>query len=132
MSMEYLLSSRAVFSALTTPLQLKHLHLMAPAVVVLWSLSPLGGQGSLRVISTEPSGILIHANITYLGFVSPFTNEGVGSASAGPLVPINAAFTSSMASSRAAKLAPQDLFGNVKVPMLESLTDTIGREDFTS
>lgn len=96
---------------------------MAPALILLWALSPLGGQASLRVISTEPSGVQSSVNISYLGYASPLSNGGVGSASAGALGPINAAFTSSLASSRVAKLSPRDLFGNIKVPMLESFSD---------
>ena len=124
LSVEYLLSSRTVFSALITPLILRPFHSLAPALIVLWALSPLGGQASLRVITTELSATLGHVNISYLGYASPLSNGGVGSASAGTLGPINAAFTSLLASSPEAKLSSQDLFGNIKVPMLESLMES--------
>ncbi|KAF6806376.1 hypothetical protein CSOJ01_08871 [Colletotrichum sojae] len=43
LSLEHLLSCRTVFSALTTPLSLRRANALAPLLIVLWALSPLGG-----------------------------------------------------------------------------------------
>jgi hypothetical protein len=121
MSLEYLLQSRTVLSTVTAPIILKTFNLLTPALFVLWALSPLGGQAGLRVISTRDSLTNATHNFTYLAFVSPFTNEGVNSASAEPLVPINAIFTSSIIGSAKAKNLAQDQYGNIKIPLYDSL-----------
>jgi hypothetical protein len=58
--------------------------------------------------------------------VSPFTNEGIGSASANLLAPINAAFTTFLTGSAASKESPQDIFGNIKIPILDALPANLG------
>jgi hypothetical protein len=103
------------------PLILKTVNLLTPLLFVLWALSPLGGQAGLRAISTKDAFTNTTNNFTYLAFVSPFTNEGVNSPSAEPLVPINAIFTSSIIGPAKAKSLPQDQYGNVKIPLYESL-----------
>lgn len=45
----------------------------------------------------------------------------MGSASAEPLAPINAAFMTFLTSSAASKASSQDLFGNIKIPILDTL-----------
>ncbi|KIW65435.1 hypothetical protein PV04_07696 [Phialophora macrospora] len=121
LSLEYLLQSRTVASTFMAPLILRTVNVLTPLLFVLWSLSPLGGQAGLRAISTKDSFTNTTSNFTYLAFVSPFTNEGVNSASAEPLIPINAIFTSTLISSAKAKSLPQDQYGNVKIPLYESL-----------
>jgi hypothetical protein len=87
-------------------------------------LSPLGGQASLRVISTGPHYTNTSHNFTYLAFSSPFTNQGIGSSSAEALAPINAAFTSFLTTSAASKASAQDPYGNIKIPIYENLQGT--------
>lgn len=103
------------------PLTLKSVNALTPFLFLLWALSPLGGQAGLRVIYTQESFTNKTQNFTYLAFVSPFTNGGVTSASAEPLVPINAIFTASLISSAKTKNLPQDQFSNVKIPIYENL-----------
>ena len=56
-SLEYLLGSRTVFSAVTTPLKLRSMSALAPFLILLWALSPLGGQASLRLVEITPTTI---------------------------------------------------------------------------
>ncbi len=95
--------------------------MLTPALFVLWALSPLGGQAGLRAISTKQAFTNATHNFTYLAYVSPFTNQGVNSASAESLVPTNAIFTSALIGSSKAKALPQDQNGNIKIPLWESL-----------
>ena len=127
--MDYLLSSQTVFSAIIAPLNLKAINLAAFLLILLWALSPIGGQAGLRLISTAPLYQNATNNFTYLAFVSPFTNEGVGSASAEVLSPINAMFTAALASSPNSKASPQDQFGNIKIPIYEYLEPNSPNEE---
>lgn len=131
LTLDNLLNSRTVFSTLTTPFELRTLNIVTPLLVLLWALSPLGGQASLRVISTGPSYTNTTGNFTYLAFVSPFTNQGVGSASAEPLAPIDAAFTAALATAPDSKASPQDQFGNIKVPVYEYLNSSSSKDGST-
>ena len=121
LTLEYLLNSRTVFSALTAPLSLRALPISMISLMVLWALSPLGSQASLRVISTEPGYTVTSNNFSYLAFASPFGNEGQGSPSAEPLIPSDAIFTAALISSADSKASHQDPYGNIKVPIYDSL-----------
>ncbi|KAJ9615068.1 hypothetical protein H2200_001142 [Cladophialophora chaetospira] len=121
LSLEYLLQSRTVLSTVTAPFVLRTFNLLTPFLFVLWALSPLGGQAGLRAISTKDAFTNATHNFTYLAYVSPFTNEGIQSASAESLVPTNAIFTSALIGSAKAKALPQDQNGNIKIPLYESL-----------
>ncbi|OQV07600.1 hypothetical protein CLAIMM_12008 isoform 2 [Cladophialophora immunda] len=128
LALEYLLQSRTVFSTFTAPITLKTINALTPFLFLLWALSPLGGQAGLRVISTQESFSNSTQNFTYLAFVSEFSNEGVNSASAEPLIPINALFTAAIIGSANTKALPQDQFSNVKIPIYESLSPEDGSD----
>ena len=121
LTIEYLLASRTVFNAIMAPISLRAFNALTPMLVVLWAISPMGGQASLRVIFTTQSPINITAAISYLNYSSPFINEGMESASGSSLDQTNAIFTSALISTASSKAAGQDEFGNMKIPMIESL-----------
>lgn len=125
-TVEQLLSSSTVFQTLASPVKFRHINFTTLSLIILWALSPIGGQAGLRFISTGPSYTNRTNNFSYVSFVSGFSNGGVTSASAEPLVAINGLFTSTLASSASSKSSPQDLYGNIKVPLLESLPPTTG------
>lgn len=120
LQLDHLLNSRSPFSALTTAYSLKTANLTTLLLIILWVLSPIGGQASSRVVGTGPLYSNVTHNFTYLAFMSDFTNQGVGSASANLLEPINAIFESAISSSFSLT-SPQDLSGNVKIPYYEYL-----------
>ncbi|KAI8946670.1 hypothetical protein F4801DRAFT_596325 [Xylaria longipes] len=122
MTLEYLLHCRLVFNAVTAPFTLWTFNTLTPILIVMWALSPLGGQASLRIITTGVLSTTVPRNFTYVSFVSPFTNSGSGSASSSLLPPINSAFMGSLFSSAASKTSYQDLHGNIKIPIYEALT----------
>lgn len=122
MTLEYLLYCRSVFNAVTAPFTLRTFNALTVILVVMWSLSPLGGQASLRVITAGVLSTTVPRNFTYVAFVSPFTNGGPGSTTSSFLAPVNAAFMGSLFSSAATKASYQDLHGNIKIPIYEALT----------
>lgn len=122
LALEYLLGSRTVLSAITTPLELRAFSVAPLLLIPLWALSPLGGQAALRVVSAVPAAQNTSIPISALSFFSPFTHEGPGSASSpGLLEAINSAFTSALISPPSSKHSGQDAFGNIKIPMLEAV-----------
>ncbi|KAK2733556.1 hypothetical protein CKAH01_08351 [Colletotrichum kahawae] len=130
LSLEYLLSCRTVFSAVTVPLSLRRLNILTPLLVALWAMSPLGGQAALRIMDMIPSQVSEPYLFEYLEFMSipdylaPFSSAGLS------LLPsIQGTFISALSSPEETKAGPRDAFGNVKIPMLEHYSQaTIGTD----
>lgn len=114
------MGSRTVFGVISTPFRLKTFHLCVPFLLILWSLSPLGGQASLRVVSSGPLRTNTTVEISYLNTSSPFKVEGA-SGMASFQAPINAAFVGALVSPAISKSNPQDAYGNLKIPFLEDV-----------
>ena len=114
------MGSRTVFGVISTPFRLKTLHLCVPFLLILWSLSPLGGQASLRVVSSGPFRTNTTVEISYLNTSSPFKAEGA-SGMASFQAPINAAFVGALVSPAISKSNPQDAYGNLKIPFLQDV-----------
>lgn len=122
--LEYLLGSRSVLSALTTPLTLRAFSIAAPLLIVLWALSPVGGQAALRVVYTAIKSANTSAEFSSVDFLSDYTLQGptIG-LNPGQYAPITAAFSSALMSRSLTASSGQDSFGNIKIPLLESLPD---------
>jgi hypothetical protein len=71
-SLDHLLNSRTVFSAVTAPFHLRAFSVLTPILLVLWVLSPLGGQAAFRIIQISPNTASMQRNIGYLEYWSSF------------------------------------------------------------
>lgn len=120
-SLEYLLGSRTVFGTLSTPLRLRTLHLCIPILIALWSLSPLGGQASLRIIWLDAHYTNTTRDVTYLNTSSMFQVTGADARTAFE-GNINAMFQGAFVSPGSLKRDVQDTYGNLKVPLIESFS----------
>lgn len=121
LELEYIVSSRTVFSALTTPVSLRSINPLAPLLFALWALSPLGGQAVLKVVEVVPTSQTSLWEFQYLDVVSPMLAcSPTPSAGMDAIPPIVGAFNSALASPGSTKNASMDAFGNLKIPMLES------------
>jgi hypothetical protein len=125
MSLEYLLGSRTVFSTVTTPLILRTANVLTPLLIALWALSPLGGQAAIRIVGSTPTMEKIPFNISYLEVRQQFPHGGAGSSAGIDLLPAtNGAFSAALSSPGDMKSASQDIFGNIKIPMVEPIQDS--------
>jgi hypothetical protein len=112
-AVEYITGSRTVFGAISTPFRLRLLHNTLPLLLILWVLSPLGGQASLRVVFltdlTEEVRVYYLDSLTQMfsGTVSIYEDT------------IKAVFISALLAPVSTKEGYRDLFGNLKVPLLE-------------
>jgi hypothetical protein len=118
---ESLMASRTVAGAAVLPFRLQYLHPLLPCLLVLWSLSPIGGQAALRAASTDYVTSTREHEVRYLDLnetgVLAFSNNRV----LAPLTPFNTAFATALLSPLDTKQSSQDLYGNLKVPMIEPL-----------
>ncbi|KAF2099244.1 hypothetical protein NA57DRAFT_74748 [Rhizodiscina lignyota] len=119
-SLDQLLGCTTMFGAISTQVELKALNWIAVCLVALWALSPLGGQASTRILDFGLANSTIPSTIDYLDMNNTF-DYYTGGDKAGPVANAGAVFISALSSSLDVKNSGQDVWGNVKIPMLERL-----------
>jgi hypothetical protein len=97
--------------------KVKTLNIFVFLLFVLWALNPIGGQVSLRVLSEGVQQISTPSRFYYVSTNAP-TYPGALLEFATATAGVFNAFLFSPASS---KQGTQDIYGNLKVPMLEAL-----------
>lgn len=121
--LEQLIGSQNLTSAIQRMVLLNRYGPLGFAVVVLWLLSPLGGQSALRLLSVVPSAVPSEVQLHYWNVDYPSNNAFQGASYMGSLAfSVSALFQASLLASVQAKASPVDLWNNVKVPMLDELS----------
>ncbi|EMT74351.1 hypothetical protein FOC4_g10002462 [Fusarium odoratissimum] len=113
---ETLSSSTTLIGAIVTQIQLRNLNLVAIALIVLWALSPVGGQASLRVLR---SGTRITKTNHQFQALDPVSSWNAGSSTSYPIL-AHALFTSSLITTKKFYNKPQDSWGNLRIPIVEA------------
>ncbi|KAL8289155.1 hypothetical protein RB597_000981 [Gaeumannomyces tritici] len=114
-TIEQLHGSRTVTSAIITQIKLQSFNLLAIGIVLLWALSPVGSQAALRIAAIVPVVKNVGFNLTYLDVRNQFDPFDVGTSRS----LATGLFTSSILVSQSDE--GWDAWGNMKVPMIESL-----------
>lgn len=126
MTLDQLLGSQTFFSTITTQIKHRRISWGGALLIVLWALSPLGGQASLRVLELSfkrtPTSIILpylDLNSTLL----PGQKSLVGDAEdIGVTQDVDdAKVSSALAASHSSKISAMDGWGNIKVPMIEDV-----------
>ncbi|KAK5058518.1 hypothetical protein LTR84_010781 [Exophiala bonariae] len=120
-ALEQLLGSRTLLSTFFLQIHMRAFNLLGVALVLLWALSPLGGQAALRVARMIQSEEITAQDMTYVDFTSPLINRGPGKGDF--LDVIDGIFVAELLSPAVNKISPMDTWGNVRIPMLEALDD---------
>ncbi|KAJ4324360.1 hypothetical protein N0V84_003921 [Fusarium piperis] len=105
---EQLVGSYSVAEAIVTQVRLKTFNVLGMAILLLWCLSPLGSQAALRAISPDKAFHNSIGNLTVLAHPRRM------------LVPPAVA---TIISAQLLQGRSQDLWGNIRVPMIERLTE---------
>lgn len=119
--LEQMIGSQSVGGTVTTQLLLRRINALALILLGVWSLSPLGSQSCLNILSVEDR--LVASNITLYHFDTqgaPMFQEGVGAYSV-ILPSLNAILEASLIAPASIRNSSVDLWGNVKVPDLSRL-----------
>lgn len=120
-TLEQLLGSRAIGSTLLTLINLNAYNLLGLLLILLWGLSPLGGQASLRTPSLEWSNSASPATFSYFDWKTLYQVQGANAIDT--YRPIwTSIYTTGLTGSATAKRSSQDVWGNVKVPAIEAVT----------
>jgi len=130
---QHLLGSRSLVSAVVTPVRLGTASLLVPLLIMVWTMNPLGGQLSLRVVSKETNVTVVETPFVYVNPSFSYDTRAWGAADvAGDSfteAPADVAydravdnvFTMSLMSPNSSKNGTQDLFGNIQIPLIEHL-----------
>ncbi|KAI0972778.1 hypothetical protein F4678DRAFT_52068 [Xylaria arbuscula] len=114
---EQLLGSHTIVGSIVTQIELRTFGLVAIIIVVLWSLSPLGSQASLRIARVETKIIQSQHPITMLNPDSIYTTGEFTGDLQGSL-PMSL-FSNALVSSTVLAGKTQDAWGGLRIPMIE-------------
>ncbi|KAL8337188.1 hypothetical protein RB601_008620 [Gaeumannomyces tritici] len=117
-TIEQLHGSRTVISAFITQFQLQSFNLLGFGIVLIWALSPVGSQAALRVGAIVPVVNNIGLDLSYLDVRSTYNpnDSDYSKLLAGTLFT-----TSILMPARAQSEDAWDVWGNARIPMVESL-----------
>ncbi|KAE8364635.1 hypothetical protein BDV27DRAFT_145142 [Aspergillus caelatus] len=118
--LEQLSKSTTVFGAISTPLMLKSWNILALVLVLIWLVSPLGGQASLYLISPQS---LEHVELQEVQYLDINGLSKAPNLTSFPRLTdaLEAVFLACLIAPVSVKEADSDAWGNVKIPLLRSL-----------
>ncbi|KAF9871020.1 hypothetical protein CkaCkLH20_11437 [Colletotrichum karsti] len=126
--LEQLMGSRTVGSTVTTIFALRSLNILAIGLLLIWSISPIGAQAILRMLETQTQPIVEPTNITYFNnralpesifFRLPPSTSDDGNSHA-LFASLATLYTILISTPKDIKSETMDLWGNVKIPVLDS------------
>ncbi|KAF2016726.1 hypothetical protein BU24DRAFT_370642 [Aaosphaeria arxii CBS 175.79] len=126
--LEQCLGSQTISRAFTTQINLRAFNLLAVVIVVIWCISPLGSQASLRVIFIAPTYLGKEITLTALKTFPPSLYsmyDGVTST----FTPISSSLIASIMATRLLDTRNQDIWGNLRFPAIEFF-ETMGGTDW--
>ncbi|KAM0351041.1 hypothetical protein ACHAPU_002822 [Fusarium lateritium] len=124
--LEQLIGSRTVGSTLTTQINLGKFNILGLVLLVLWAFSPLGSQSVLRMLGTELDSVNGVSQAFY--FSTDAQSQVAGDLPSTPqnseLIARTQNYVSTMyralfLTSKASKIDPMDLWGNLKIPNMD-------------
>jgi hypothetical protein len=122
--LEQIRGSTSIFATLKTQYSFRTFNFYTILLIGLWGLSPLGAQAILRVLSTtnQPSTTQVmgyYLNTTAIGEADAYEEQNLWVL----ILPTNL-YLSALMSPTPPEVTEIDMWGNVKIPMLEALDPT--------
>ncbi|KAJ8114504.1 hypothetical protein OPT61_g3640 [Boeremia exigua] len=122
-TIERLVGCQSLFSTFERQFAFRRMDLLGVSLLVAWLLSPLGGQSSLRLLSTQPLLVLVDDTVKYFpieGYAKQthLFNKGYAEMAWPLFAPL---YMTALLTSRQYLTLPMDQFGNVKIPDLFQL-----------
>lgn len=119
---EQLVGCQSVFTALERQVTLRYWSIIGLFSILVWLLSPVGGQSALRLLSQESGEVSSTKNFRYM---NPISMLGTAMSEAGIIEFSRADFTAiyltALLSTSRYQDTPMDLWGNVKFPLYRSI-----------
>ncbi|KAF2476429.1 uncharacterized protein BDR25DRAFT_277535 [Lindgomyces ingoldianus] len=121
-TLELLMASQSVWGTVESQLLMRRLTVVGANLLFLWSMSPLGGQASLRLLQKSPSSNFTVAPLRYLSTGPAGTAWAMSTTyveSNGKLTQVTPLYTAALLAPDTIKQGPEDTWGNVKIPRLD-------------
>jgi hypothetical protein len=127
--LEQLIGCQSVFTALERQVTLRSWSIVGLFSVLVWLLSPVGGQAALRLLGQENKYVSSTATLRYL---DPLSTKDSVLEGASSLNSARASYTSiflaALLSSSKYQDTSMDLWGNVKLPLYRNIENTTSSE----
>lgn len=112
-----------IVQTILTQIQMRSLNLLSLLLIVIWSLSPLGGQASLRVVGSRMQASTITRTLQYVN-TSMDEMPYIGGDTASQFVPVNALFGAALVGASSSSTSSVDAWGNMRIPWIENLNSS--------
>ncbi|KAI8964326.1 hypothetical protein F5Y11DRAFT_102623 [Daldinia sp. FL1419] len=122
--LDLLIGSTSVGGMIGTQLErrLTQFDVHSLCLLIIWALSPLGGQASFRIITYRDIPIPQNLTLDFLDFSNASSPVALSSVDIVNLLDvIDSSFVSSLVSSASISQSPMDPWGNIKIPFIENL-----------
>lgn len=120
--LEQLIQSQSFAGSIEAAYGLRDLSVASFAITLLWALSPIGGQSSLRVLSTAAANIQSETSV--YGVTAETMRYFGGSAhQVNDQNVINALFSASLLAPDSTRSGPTDTWANIKIPASKYVLD---------
>ncbi|KAF1977382.1 hypothetical protein BU23DRAFT_452372 [Bimuria novae-zelandiae CBS 107.79] len=127
--LEQLNGSTSLFSALERQFSLRAFSVVGYILMVVWLLSPLGGQSALRLQGQETNSVLSNSTFQYLNPETALDTSMIGaSAINGARGVFGPIFLTALLSSPKYQDTSMDLWGNVRMPRYSSVENSTSEE----
>ncbi|KAL5118570.1 hypothetical protein ACEQ8H_003585 [Pleosporales sp. CAS-2024a] len=123
--LEQLVGCQSVFTALERQITLRYWSMVGFLSILVWLLSPLGGQSALRLLDMENRNVSSTATVRYLNplTVTQSVLDGASDLNSG-WATFTSIFLAALLSSSKYQDASMDLWGNVKFPLYKDIMNT--------
>jgi hypothetical protein len=118
---ERLIGSQGVFPTFMTQAVMAKVGPLSVATLMLWAFSPLGCQAYLRILRTEYNNITSTTEFAYLNMTQQLSGFQAAYSPSDSQYAINALYTGCLIGTESTKNGTEDSWGNVKIPMIETL-----------
>lgn len=108
-TLEQLIGSQTLGSAFKTHLELQSFNILGLILLCVWLLSPIGGQSLLRILHEDT--LPIETRVVYFDNLRQELTQSSGIR--------DASYHMALLAPEEVKRRPEDLWGNVKIPMIE-------------
>lgn len=114
------MGSVTIFGTLEVQILLRSFNFVGCTLLLVWALSPLGGQASLRLLGEGTRSVHSQQDLRYLSSDSdPIFTGAIDLQTF--LFAVNGLYSAAMFSPPNVQAASMDLWGNVKIPSIETL-----------
>ncbi|CAO2655975.1 Nn.00g047780.m01.CDS01 [Neocucurbitaria sp. VM-36] len=127
--LEQLVGCQSVFSALERQFCLRSWSVVGLLSIVVWLLSPVGGQSALRLLGQESNDITSTSTVRYMDpqTISSSVIQGASSANSGRST-FTSIFLAALLSSSKYQATSMDLWGNIKLPIYRYIENNTSDE----